>query len=170
MSAVIKTNTPFVIESVLLEALESVGAEPVKVTNEVLKKEKHSGGLLIGDILTNRADFYGVQHFRLMGDRWILRHDSSEMSGRITTKSAVSKNYRRVGVFLEIVGDAYESAYQQHLKVLAEQERIRLEEERKARIEATRQQAIAKAKAQGYSVKETRNANNQIQLVLTRTV
>ena len=53
---------------------------------------------------------------------------------------------------------------------LAEQERIRLEEERKARVEATRQQAIAKAKSQGYSVKETTNSKGQIQLVLTRMV
>jgi hypothetical protein len=171
MSAVIKTNTPFIIESVLIEALQAVGAEPVKVTENILQDQRHSGGLLVGDILTNRSDYYGLQHFRLINNRWVLRHDSSEMSGRVkSAKSAVSKGYSRVGAFLELVGQAYESAYQQYLDMLAEQERIRLEEERKARIEATRQQAIAKAKAQGYSVKETRNSKNQIQLVLTRTV
>ncbi|MEJ2766233.1 hypothetical protein VV869_19970 [Photobacterium sp. MCCC 1A19761] len=170
MSAVIKTATPFVIESVLVAALEAVGAEPITVTNQVMmKSHHHHGGIQLGDILTNRSDYYGPQHFRLTGDRWILRHDSSEMNGRITTLSAVSRQYKRVGDFLQLVGKAYEKNYQQHLERLAEQERNRLEEERKARIEAARQQAIAKAQAQGYSVKETRKGG-QIQLVLTRTV
>lgn len=169
MSAVIKTVTPFVIEEVLMEALQAVGAEPVKITVSNLQTVSHSGGLVAGDILTNRSDFYGPQHFRQEGDRWILRHDSSEMNGRISNRLA-EKHYSRVGRFLEEVGSEYEVAYQGYLARIAEQERIRLEEERKARVEATRQQAIAKAKSQGYSVKETTNSKGQIQLVLTRMV
>lgn len=168
MSAVIKTTTPFVIESVLITALEATGAEPVVVTEQVMKSHHNRGGVKLGDILTNRSDYFGVQHFRFAEDRWILRHDSDEMNGRITS-SLASKEYKRVGDFLQLVGTAYESAYQQHLEVLAEQERTRLEEERKKRVEATRQQAIIKAKAQGYSVKETK-VGGQVQLVLTRTV
>ena len=169
MSAVIKTVTPFVIEEVLIEALLVVGAEPVKITPSNLQAVSHRGGLVVGDILTNRSDFYGPQHFRQNGDHWILRHDSSEMNGRVSSM-LTGKHYSKVGRFLEEVGSAYESTYAKHLEKLAEQERIRLEEERKARVEATRQQAIAKAKSQGYSVKETTNSKGQIQLVLTRMV
>lgn len=169
MSAVIKTTTPFVIEEVLIEALHVVGAEPMKITSLNLQSVSHSGGLIVGDILTNRSDYYGPQHFRLDRGRWILRHDSSEMNGRISNRLA-GKQYSEVGRFLEGVGSAYEKAYQGYLARIAEQERIRLEEERKARVEATRQQAIAKAKSQGYSVKETTNSKGQIQLVLTRMV
>lgn len=169
MSAVIKTATPFVIEEVLIEALLAVGSEPVKITPSNLQSVRHVGGLVAGDILTNRSDYYGPQHFRLEGDRWILRHDSSEMNGRISTMLA-GKHYSSVGRFLENVGAAYQVAYQGYLVRIAEQERIRLEEDRKARVEATRQQAIAKARSQGYSVKETTNSKGQIQLVLTRMV
>lgn len=169
MSAVIKTVTPFVIESVLIKALEEVGAEPVLVTKQELEAHSHRGVLKLGDILTNRTDYFGLQHFRKVDDRWILRHDSDELNGRITTLSAVSKGYKKVGDFLQLVGTAYQKAYQEHLEILAEQERIRLEEERKARVEATRKEAIVKAQAQGYSVKEVRKGR-QIQLVLTRTV
>ncbi|EHK6024970.1 hypothetical protein HYO33_15070 [Vibrio parahaemolyticus] len=169
MSAVIKTTTPFVIEEVLLEALTAVGAEPVRIASLNQQAVRHIGGLLVGDILTNRSDYYGPQHFRFDGKRWILRHDSSEMNGRISSMLA-EKHYSNVGRFLGEVGSAYEVAYQGYVARIAEQERIRLEEERKARVEATRQQAIAKAKAQGYSIKETTNSKGQIQLVLTRMV
>ncbi|WP_275862469.1 hypothetical protein [Vibrio sp. CAU 1672] len=169
MSAVIKTATPFVIKSVLMKALEEVGAEPVLVTEQELRTFSHRGELQLGDILTNRTDYYGPQHFRQANEQWILRHDSSEMNGRVTTLSAASKGYKKVGDFLQLVGNAYQKAYQEHLEILAEQERIRLQEERKARVEATRMAAIEKAKAQGYSVKEVRKGQ-QIQLVLTRTV
>lgn len=169
MSAVIKTATPFVVEEVLMEALQVVGSEPMKITSSNLQTVSHRGGLVVGDILTNRSDYYGPQHFRLERSRWILRHDSSEMNGRISNRLA-GKQYSAVGRFLEKVGSAYQMAYQGYLARIAEQERVRLEAERKARVEATRQQAIAKAKAQGYSVKETANSKGQIQLVLTRMV
>ena len=95
-----------------------------------------------------------------------MRHDSSEMNGAVT---AGSKKYRRVAEFLTSVSEEYTTAYQRHLDKLAEQERLRLEELRKARVEATRKQVITNAKAQGYSVKEVRNGN-KLQVVLTRTV
>ena len=152
-----------------MEALQAVGAEPRKITTLNLQTASHRGGLGAGDILTNRSDFYGPQHFRLEGERWILRHDSSEMHGRVSNRLA-EKHYTKVSRFLEQVGSAYEKAYEDYLERIAEQERVRLEEERKARVEATRQQAITKAKAKGYSVKESTNSKGQIQLVLTRMV
>lgn len=169
MSAVIKTTTPFVIEEVLMEALVTVGAEPVKIIASNLDTFTHQGKLVVGDILTNRTDYYGPQHFRLEADRWILRHDSSEMHGRVNNVLA-GKHYSRVASFLDKVEVAYGKAYQGYLERAAEQERVRLEAERKVRVEATRQQAIAKAKAQGYSVKQTTNSKGQIQLVLIRAV
>ena len=167
MSAVIKTTTPFVIEEVLIHALESVGAEPQKVT------ERHHGNqrnqVQVGDILTNRRDYNGRQLFRLQNNRWVLMHDADEYSGRIVSQALADKGYKSVATFLSELSLAYNLAYDQHLERVAKQERLRLEEERKARVEATKQKAIEKAKAQGYSVKETRKGN-QIQLVLVRTV
>lgn len=169
MSAVIKTATPFVIESVLFKALTAVGAEPLKVTGEILEGISGRNKIQLGDILTNRNDYYGRQFFREQGDLWLLSHDSSEMGGRIVGQLA-QRQYSPVRQFLSELNFAYSAAYQQHLEMLAEQERIRLEEERKARVEKMRLDAIAKAKSQGYAVKESRTAQGQIQLVLTRTV
>ena len=168
MSAVIKTNTPFVIEEVLMEALQAVGAEPQKVTSNRAGLVQRNR-LQVGDILTNRIDYNGRQLFRIERDRWVMMHDSDEYASRTVDRFS-EKGYTKVSRFLSDVSGAYESAYVKHLEKLAEQERIRLEEERKARVKATRQQAIAKAKSQGYSVKEATNSKGQIQLVLTRMV
>lgn len=173
MSAVIKTSTPFVIESVLFKALVKSGAEPQKITVENQLNLRQNNTILIGDILTNRSDYYGRQVFRRLvqpqGERWVLLHDSSEMHGKIVTQLA-NRQYASVSRFLSDLSQLYEQGYQEHLAQLAKEDRLRLENERKARVEATRQQAIIKAKAQGYSVKESRTALGQIQLVLTRTV
>ena len=170
MSAVIKTVTPFVIEELLLEALEAVGAQPIKVDASNLSEFAHSGGIELGDIITNRSDYYGRQHFRFVDDRWVLRHDSSEMNARVTAKSITSAQYQSVAKFLSQVGEHYSSAHEAYLARLAEEERMRLEAERQALVDAVRQQTIDKGKAQGYSIRETRNSKNEIQLVLTRIV
>ena len=168
MSAVIKTATPFVVEEVLMEALTAVGAEPQRViSNEVIFEQRNR--LQIGDILTSRSDYNGRQFFRFERDRWLMMHDSDEYQGRIVERLS-EKGYTKVSRFLANLSSAYEVAYEKHLEKLAEQERIRLEKERKARVEATRQQTIAKAKTQGYSIKEITNSKGQIQLVLTRMV
>ena len=168
MSAVIKTTTPFVLEEVLLKALETVGAEPQKVTSKEVGLVQRNR-LQVGDILTNRSDYNGRQLFRFERDRWVMMHDSDEYAGRTSARLS-DRGYTKVTRFLNDLGGAYDQAYQEHLEKLAEQERTRLEEERKARVEMTRQQAITKAKAQGYAVKETRNSKGQIQLVCTRMV
>jgi hypothetical protein len=170
MSAVIKTTTPFAIEAVLIKALAALGAEPVKVDASNITSLQHNGGVELGDIFTNRKDYNGIQHFRFEQGRWILRHDSDEMNGRITASLMASREYVSVQKFLTSLSKVYDISYQEYLQELAEQERLILEEQRKARVEATRLQAIEKAKSQGYSVKETRNSKGQIQLVLTRMV
>lgn len=169
MSAVIKTATPFVIESVLFSALEQIEAEPSVVTHEVLLSISQRNSVQLGDILTNRCDYNGRQFFRKHGERWILLHDRDEYRTSIVSQ-LVDRRYTVVSRFLADLSLAYDSSYQQHLEQVAENERIRLEQERRDRVEATRQQAIAKAKAQGYSVKEGKTSTGQIQLVLTRTV
>lgn len=167
MSAVIKTTTPFVMEDILIQALAAVGAEPEKVTGSHYGYQRNQ--VQQGDILTNRRDYNGRQLFREQNNRWVLMYDSDEYSSRIVSQSLAVKGYKPVVQFLSDLSHAYNFAYEQHLERVAEQERIRLEEERKAQVEMTKQKAIEKAKAQGYSVKETRKGN-QIQLVLVRTV
>ncbi len=168
MSAVIQTTTPFTIQEVLMEALRELGAEPLVITRDNQAAYAHAGGLKINDIVTNRSDYYGPQNFRQENGRWLLRHDSSEMDGRVIADMG-SKHYQPVIQFLAALSEGYDRAYLRHLERLAEKERQRLEEERKARVEATRLKAIERARAQGYSVKET-HANGKIQLVLTRSV
>lgn len=167
MSAVIKTTTPFVVQEALFNALAQLGYEPVLLNESNLNAYRHRGILQVGDIVTNRQDYYGNQHFRLLNDQWVLRHDSSEMNGRLIGKT--SKQYQKVGVFLKELEAEYAVQYQSHLEKLAELERQRIEEERIARVEATRKRAIEQAKAQGYVVKE-KHVNGKIQLVCTRSV
>ena len=168
MSAVIKTTTPFIIQSVLFKALCVVGAEPKILTSD-LASGLRQGRAIVGDILTNRSDYNGIQYFHKQGERWVFLHDSDEYSARIESQLS-DRKYTAVSRFLTNLSHAYDIAYQDHVEAVAEQERIRLENERKARVESTRQNAIAKAKAQGYSVKQSETATGQIQLVLTRTV
>lgn len=168
MSAVVKTVTPFTIEEVLLEALSAIGAEPEIITANSHAYQQRSV-LHIGDIVTNRSDYNGRQAFRFVQDKWVLIHDSDELSATTTSKLG-DRKYTPVTQFLAKLSDAYNLAYQQHLLQVEEQARAKLEAERKARVEAIRQNAIAKAQAQGYAVKETRNSQGQIQLVLTRIV
>ena len=169
MSAVIKTLTPFTSEELLLEALADVGAEPILISNHsVLSQVTHRGQISVGDILTNRQDYNGVQYFRKVGRSYQISHDAEEHRGSIHGRTH-DRNYRRIAEFLGQVESAYNSARERLLERLAEEERQKMEQERVARVEATRQQVLERAKAQGYSVREHREAG-KIQLVLTRTV
>lgn len=169
MSAVITTATPFTLEVVLLNALHAIGAEPQQVTPEMLLGLSQRNQVQVGDIITNRSDYNGRQLFRLQNERWVLLHDGDEFNTRVVSQMK-GGGYTKVSQFLSALNTQYDIAYQQYLEEIAEQERIRLEQERKARIEATKLSTIEKAKSQGYSVKESLNNKGQIQLVLTRTV
>lgn len=168
MSAVITTVTPFLVQEVLINALTAIKAEPIVITAQNRSQFQHRGILNENDILTNRVDYYGPQHFRYMNGVWKLRHDSSQMNGHVRT-SLKDKQYKDVGSFLSELGGLYEHEYGLYQERLAEEERQRVERERQARVEATRQSVIEKARQQGYSVKE-RVQNGKIQLVLTRSV
>jgi hypothetical protein len=167
MSAVIKTTTPFTIKEVLFSALVTLGAEPISITAENINSFRQRSNVTIGDIITNRRDYNGLQLFCFNGDVWHLQHDQDEYATRI--ESATQKQYQSVSRFLNELNVAYQGCYQVHLDNIAELERQRIEQERIDRVEAIRQQAIAKAKAQGYTVKE-KHIRGKTQLVLTRSV
>lgn len=164
MSAVVKTPTPFVEQELLMEALCEINAQPILIASTTeLANHKQRSQLNIGDIITNRVDYYGAQHFRYENGVFVLKHDSSEM---ITSNN--KSQYTKVSTFLSQVDQAYRRAWDNRQARLAEQERQRIELERQTRVEAARQQAIQKAKQQGYNVQEKR-IGQKIQLVLTRT-
>lgn len=148
MSAVVKTLTPFVDQALLQESLERIGV---------------GYQLQAGTIVTTRQDYFGGQRFELdQQGRYRFRYDSDADRWHSSQQTPVRR-------FLADVESEYLQAYDRRAERLAEAERQRIEQERIARVEATRLQAIERAKAQGYAVKENR-VNGKIQLVLTRTV
>jgi hypothetical protein len=152
MSVVVKTLTPLTEQDVLIEALSSLGVDCQVRNNR---------------ISTNRSDSQGVQYFELDKGVYRLTHDSDELWGRLNSQM-LSQQYSPVKIFLGQLEGAYKKVYQAKLLRIEEAERLRLEQERLAQIEATRSKAIAKAKQQGFAVKESRS-NGKIKLVLTRT-
>lgn len=150
MSAVVRISTPFVDEVLLVEALKSIEAFSCVDSNE--------------SIYTNRRDALGVQAFdRSPRGHYVFKYDSdSDSIGLGPTKKPVQQ-------FINRVEKAYLEANKKYLERLAEEERIRIELERKKRVDYIRTEAIKNAKAQGYAVRETHNGE-QIQLILTRTV
>jgi hypothetical protein len=81
------------------------------------------------------------------------------------------KEYKTVSSFLEAVEGKYHFFYNLKMEELEkqrqEEERIRLENERKAFVEKQKESIIAKAKEKGYSIKEE-NVKGKIKLVLVR--
>lgn len=165
MSAVIKTSTPFINQEVLMRALSKQGYEPQLVNSNNINELNIHGRLQVNDLITNRYDWNGLQFFRKQSDSWSLWHDADEHNARVLA----SKKYLSVTKFIEEVDKAYRSEYHAFLEEQAEAERARLEAERLAKIETIKNAAIAKAKEQGYSVKE-RHVNGRIQLVCVRHV
>jgi hypothetical protein len=159
MSAVVKTITPFINKEMLLHALDCVNC-----------KYTVSGNTII----TERIDYRGNQKFILDNGKFTFQHDS-DMWRTFNKNNSVSS-------FLEAVEKEYNRIYAEKLaelelirqEQLAEQERIRLEEEMKrieqeriAYVEKQKQAIIQKAKEQGYSVQE-KKINNKIKLILRR--
>ncbi len=171
MSSVVKTITPFIDKEILCAALEKCGC-----------KYQIQGSV----ILTDRKDYYGLQKFSFQDGRYVFMHDSSAENMRFGPHypwgNIDLQQYKTVSSFLENVENHYNVLYQKRLEEIElarqqaiaeaerqrlEQERIRMEEERKAFVEKQKKSIIEKAKAKGYSVKETK-VNNKIKLVLVR--
>jgi hypothetical protein len=167
MSAVIKTITPFINQAILLQALNGVNCN--------YKINGH-------EITTERIDYYGNQKFVFLNGRYQFIHDSSANSASYRWRNINVKNYKTVSSFLKAVEKEYNRIYAEKLAALekirltqlAEQERIRLEEEMK-RIEQERIAYVAqqkkaikqKATEQGYSIQE-KVVNNKIKLILRK--
>lgn len=165
MSAVIKTTTPFVVEAALFQSLVKLGYEPQYISQNNVSDFQGRNSIECGDIVTNRVDYNGHQHFRKQSGTWVLRHDADQYNASILG----SKQYKKVADFLSELEQEYLIEYKLYLAELAELERKEIEAQRKARVEATRQKVIMQAKAQGYTVKE-KNINGKIQLVCVRHI
>lgn len=171
MSSIVKTITPFIDKDILCLALEECGCQYKVVGDE---------------ILTDRKDFYGLQKFSLQKGRYVFMHDSSAEDMRYGSRypwgNINMQEYKTVSSFLENVETHYKILYNKrmeeiqraHQQTIAEverkrleQERIRMEKERKDFVDNQKKAIIEKAEAMGYYVKEE-NAGNKIKLVLVR--
>lgn len=156
MSAVVKTITPFINQELLLQALDAVGCKYTIQGNE---------------IITERVDYYGNQKFVFINGRYQFQHDSSANRQFYPWRNINVKELRTVSSFLEAVEAQYHYFYEKKMEELEkqrrEEERIRLENERKAFVEKQKQTIIAKAKEKGYTVKEEK-VKGKVKLVLVR--
>ena len=145
----------FVDEECLIKAIE---ANETKVTS-------HNGTIII----TDRVDYYGAEKFVLENGRYVFMHDSTadRMGNRYPWNRNSLKNWKNVSEWLSDVNKSYNREYELKLERLAEEERRREEERLRKLVEDRRDQIKAKAKEEGYYIKETEE-EGKIRLVLTR--
>ena len=152
MSSVIKTTTPFISKELLCSALDALHVDYAVSGTE---------------IVTNLRDYYGKQKFVYSSStgKYLYQHDSSA-NGRYNPYpwGLDVKQWGSVSNFLQSVNLEYNKAFKR-----MEEEKHRLEEERRKQyVESQKKAIIEKAKAKGYSVKETKQGD-KIRLVLVRT-
>ncbi|MBN2693334.1 hypothetical protein JXR93_01605 [bacterium] len=170
MSAIVKTNTPFIDKNFLKTALSKLNVNYSETGN---------------DIITERKDYYGFQSFIFQQNRFQFKHDSSAENYAIGTypKSWQSnwKDWNNVSEFLNAVEKKYKEAefeFNERIrkaeeeKYLQELERLKKEKEeierrKKEVIEQNKNKIKENAKKHGYSVQE-KVENNEIKLVLIR--
>ena len=158
MSAVVKTITPFLNLELLLKSLDGIGC-------------KYTVDIECNEIITERVDFYGNQKFVLTGGRYVLQHDSSANREQYPWRNLNVKEYKTVSSFLEAIEVKYHFFYNTKMveleKQRQEEERIQLEKERQAFVESQKENIIAKAKENGYSIQEEK-VKGKIKLILVR--
>ncbi len=156
MSAVVKTITPFINQTILCEALDELG---VKYTIENQ------------NIVTERVDYYGNQKFVLINGRYQFQHDSSANRESYSWRKLNFKEFKTVTQFLEAVEKQYNSCYQRKMEELErlrlDEERQKIEQERIAFVEKQKKAVLAKAKELGYAVKEE-YVKGKVKLVLVK--
>ncbi len=156
MSAVIKTITPFLNQAILCEALSALGVK-YSLQNEA--------------IITERVDYYGQQKFIFINGRYQFQHDSSAERENYAWRKLNFKEWKTVSQFLQAVENEYNTCFERKMaeleteRLIAEKEQ--LEAERQAFVAQQKAAIIAKAKAQGYSVKEE-NMKGKVKLVLVK--
>lgn len=173
MSAIVRTQTPFIHRDILLKALDRIGEPCEELPN--------------GSIRTSRTDFYGVQTFQKIGHRYVLWHDSSADNNRFRPiypwGNLKNSPWMLVSDFLKAVERAYKDILieeaerlqkiEQELLVAEEEERLRREAEdreaaRVAYIQVQEQTIIERAKAEGYHIVR-KEVGGKIRLTLSRT-
>lgn len=150
MSAIVRSQTPFICRSTLLKALERIG-EPYTID---------AGG----NIQTSRHDYYGVQTFEFHQGRYVFRHDSSAVNqqyGPVYPWGNLAQSPRMlVPDFLEAVQTAYR-------EICFEEEAEEREAARLAFIQQQEQTITERAKAEGFYVKR-KEVDGKIRLTLSR--
>lgn len=132
MSAIVKTQTPFVNKEFLLKALQELG---VSCT---LRGE---------DIITNRVDYGGAQTFLLQNGRYTLRHDTANYF----------RNNSPAKSFINALEVEYKKEQQRvHEQIIQrelELERIR-KEKRKTELQAKERQRLEEQRLAQQSYRE----------------
>lgn len=173
MSAIVRTQTPFIHRAILLQALDRIG-EPYHITPN-------------GSICTSRTDYYGVQVFEQRGLGYVLRHDSSANNNKFGPVypwgNLKNSPWMLVRDFLSAVQKAYNNILAEEAEKLRQIEQERLEAEeaerlhreaeeretaRLAYVQAQEQAIIERAKADGYHISR-REIGGKIRLTLSRT-
>ena len=149
MSSRIKTATMFTDEECLVQAIEDTGVNVVSHTKD--------------RIVIGRTDYFGNQEFLREGGRFVYSHYSHDMPW-----NSKIKQYRSTGAWISDISSYYDVRRKEKLERLAEEERRREEERLRKLVESRRQEIIAKAKEEGYYVKETEEEGT-VRLVLVRT-
>lgn len=154
MSAVVKTITPFLDLELLLQSLEAIGCNYLVQNNEVL---------------TDRIDYRGRQKFVLRNGRYIFENDSH--ADIFLWKKMNLNDQRTVSGFLGALEEKYHFFYNLRMEELEkkrqDEERIRLENQRKAFVESQIENIVSKAKEKGYSVQQEK-VKGKVKLVLVR--
>jgi hypothetical protein len=141
----IKSLTPFLNRDILAQALTRIGCEYTIQGDE---------------IITGRKDWHGNQTFIFRDGKYLFQHDETQLN----LSNYGSEAYKPLRNFLEAVEKEYNAVCRE---ITEAEEQARLERERKEYVEKQKEAIIAKAKAQGYSVREEK-AGDKVKLVLRR--
>ena len=148
MSTRIKTATMFTDAECLKQAIEDTGVKVILSTSK--------------SITVDRTDFFGNQEFVLINGKFSYSHYSHDGWGQRY------RNYKPTATWLSEVSERYKVRYQEKLDRIAEEERRREEERLRKLVQSRCDEIKAKAKEEGYYIKETEEEGT-IRLVLVRT-
>ena len=148
MSSRVKTATMFTDAECLKKAIEDTGVIVLSFSQS--------------KIVIDQKDYFGNQEFILENGRYTYSHYSHDTWGIRYGK------YKSTGSWLSQVSERYKIHYQEKLDRIAEEERKREEERLRKLVESRRDEIRAKAKEEGYYIKETEEEGT-IRLVLVRT-
>jgi hypothetical protein len=188
MSSVVRTATPFINKELLLKALDAVGCRYQIQGNTIFTERKDFYGSQKFEFCNGRYVFIheknaqnyswgniNMQHYKGAGDfvaavghayNSIYKKQLEELERKRLAAIAEAERLRKEQLAeqerLRLIAKAEEERRK------AEEEKQRLERERKEYVEKQRAAIIAKAQEQGYDIQETM-VDNKIKLVLVQT-